>query len=82
MIRRHHRLNGREFEQAPGDSEGQGSLADCGPWGHEESDMTQRLKKKQSVHCLKKKFSDVAQTIYMYFSATSQKLIRNTKLNS
>ena len=22
----HHRLNGQEFEQAPGDSEGQGSL--------------------------------------------------------
>ena len=26
MIGRHHRLNGREFEQAPGDGEGQGSL--------------------------------------------------------
>ena len=23
----HHRLNGREYEQIPGDSEGQGSLA-------------------------------------------------------
>ena len=27
-----HRLNGHEFEQAPGDSEGQGSLACCSPW--------------------------------------------------
>ena len=27
----HHRLNGREFEQAPGDGEGQGSLACCNP---------------------------------------------------
>ena len=27
----HHRLNGREFEQAPGDSEGQRSLVGCGP---------------------------------------------------
>ena len=26
MARWHHQLNGREFEQAPGDSEGQGSL--------------------------------------------------------
>ena len=28
----HHRLNGHEFEQTPGDSEGQGSLACCSPW--------------------------------------------------
>ena len=26
-----------EFEQTPGDSEGQGSLAYCSPWGHKES---------------------------------------------
>ena len=26
MVVRHHRLNGCEFEQAPGDGEGQGSL--------------------------------------------------------
>ena len=30
----HHRLNGHEFEQAPGDGEGQGSLAFCSPWVH------------------------------------------------
>ena len=29
-----HRLNGHEFEQTPEDSEGQGSLACCSPWGH------------------------------------------------
>ena len=29
-----HRLTQHKFEQAPGDSEGQGSLACCGPWGH------------------------------------------------
>ena len=32
MVGWHHRLNGHEFEQAPGDSEGQGSLACCSPW--------------------------------------------------
>ena len=37
----HHRLNGHEFEQAPGDSEGQGSLACCSPWDQKESDMTE-----------------------------------------
>ena len=32
----HHRLNAHEFEQVPGDGEGQGSLACCSPWGHKE----------------------------------------------
>ena len=32
-----------EFEQTQGDSEGQGSLAFCSPWGHKELDMTERL---------------------------------------
>ena len=36
----HYRLDGREFEQALGASEGQGSLACCSPWGCKESDMT------------------------------------------
>ena len=34
MIGWYHRLNGQEFEQSPGDGEGQGSLACCIPWGH------------------------------------------------
>ena len=33
MVGWHHRLNGHEFEQALGDSEGQGSLACCSSWG-------------------------------------------------
>ena len=39
----HHRLDGHEFEEALGDSEGQGSLACCRPWGHKELDMTEQL---------------------------------------
>ena len=38
-----HQLNGDELEQAPGDGEGQGSLVFCSPWGHKESDKTERL---------------------------------------
>ena len=34
MVGWHHQLNGYEFEQTLGDSEGQGSLACCSPWGH------------------------------------------------
>ena len=32
-----------KFEQTLGDSEGQGSLACCSPWGHKESDTTEKL---------------------------------------
>ena len=34
MVGWHHRLDGREFEQTPGDGEGQGSLVWCCSWGH------------------------------------------------
>ena len=33
MVGWHHRHDGREFEQAPGVSDGQGGLVCCGPWG-------------------------------------------------
>ena len=41
MVGWHHRLDGHKFEQAPGDSEGQGSLLCCSPWGYKESDTTE-----------------------------------------
>ena len=41
----HHHLYGPEFEQALGDGEGQGSPGCCSPWGHKESDTTERLNK-------------------------------------
>ena len=37
------------FEQIPGDSEGQGSLVCCSPWGHEVLDMTERLNNSKSM---------------------------------
>ena len=40
MVGWHHQLNEHEFEQTPGDGEGQGSLACCSPWGHKKSDAT------------------------------------------
>ena len=40
MVRQHHQLNGCEFEQTLRDSEGQGGLACCSPWGHKELDTT------------------------------------------
>ena len=38
MVGWHHQLDGHEFEQALGDSKGQGKLVCCSPWGCKESD--------------------------------------------
>ena len=38
----HHRLDGHEFEQAPGIGDGQGGLACCSPRGRRESDTTEQ----------------------------------------
>ena len=46
MVGWYHRLNGHEFEQAPGDSEGHGSLVCCSPWVHKELDTTWQPKGK------------------------------------
>ena len=43
MVGWHHRLNGHEFEQALGVDDEQGDLAGYSPWGHKESDTTERL---------------------------------------
>ena len=43
MVGWHHWLNGFEYEQSSGDSEGQWSLECYSPWGHKESDTTPRL---------------------------------------
>ena len=43
MVGYHHRLSGREFKQALGVGDGQGSLVCCSPWVA-ESDTTERLK--------------------------------------
>ena len=43
MVGRHHRLDGREFEPAPGFDDQQGSLACCRQWGCKELDTTEGL---------------------------------------
>ena len=44
-----------ELGQTSGDGEGQGGLARCSPWGHKESDTTERLNNNNSweTKCMK-----------------------------
>ena len=53
MVGWHHRLDGHESEQALGVGDGQGGLACCSPWGHKESDMTERL---NNITCRTKRY--------------------------
>ena len=44
----HHQINGHEFEQTPGDSEGEGSLESYSPWNDKVSDTTEGLNKNNN----------------------------------
>ena len=51
MVGWHHWLNGHEFEQTPGESEGRESLVRCRSWGHKESDTTEQQDSGTSATC-------------------------------
>ena len=46
MVGWHQQLNGHEFEQTPGDGEGQGSLECFSPWNRKDMGMTEQLNNK------------------------------------
>ena len=50
MVGEHHRLDGQESEQAPGEGEGQGSLVCCSPWGSKELGTTEQLNNKYPIN--------------------------------
>ena len=49
MVGWHHRFNGHELGQTPGESEGQGSQSCCSLWGRKESETTWRLNNNQNA---------------------------------
>ena len=61
MVGWHHQFNGHDLEQAPGDSEGQGSLACCSPWGCKELEQQQ----------LKNKISGRIVQVFIFFGGTN-----------
>ena len=50
MVGWRHRLDGLEFEQAPGVGDGQARVACCNPWGRKESDTTEQLNNNNPLH--------------------------------
>ena len=73
MVGWHCRLNGCEFEQAPGNCEGQRSLVCCSPWGHKESDMIEELKTTHlrrdfnKMECIQRKASENYNLLGVYY---------------
>ena len=49
MLGWHHQISEHELGQTPGDSEEQGSLACCSPWGRKELDTTEQLKNNNKM---------------------------------
>ena len=43
-------FSGNEVQQTQGDSEGQGSLVFCSPYGHKELDMTKQLNNNNNMY--------------------------------
>ena len=68
----HHRPDGHVFEQTPGDSEGQGSLACCHSWGCKELYMTEQLNNNkdcgiQSYHFMAKRWGKTGNMTHFLF---------------
>ena len=53
MVGWHHWLNGHEFEETPGPSEGQARLVCYSPWSHKVSDTTEQLNNNKSLKKIK-----------------------------
>ena len=51
MVGWHHRFNGHELGQTPGDGEGQGGLVSCGPWGPKDSNTIGQLNNNKVGIC-------------------------------
>ena len=59
MVVWYHQLNGYEFEQTPGDGEGQGSLECFSPWGCKELYTTEKLNNNKVNHWMATEVSKV-----------------------
>ena len=67
MVRWHHWFNWHEFEQTLGDSEGQGRLECCGPWGHKVGhDLVNEQQNMNNIQTRMKKWIKNAKTFYMW----------------
>ena len=69
MVGWHHQLNGHEFEQIPGSSEGRGSRACYSPWGSQwvRHDLATKQQQKESNRSSRKRKGNLTKTRILYF---------------
>ena len=70
MVAWHHWLNRHEFEQAPGDGEGQENLACCSLWGWIETNRTEWLNKSSNKHEEVEFWQMTWMTVYLSWSSS------------
>ena len=68
MVGWHHQLYGRDFEQSPGSSEGQGSLACCSPGGRKGLDTPECLNNYNNYNNNKNNFGSVHANLMQFSS--------------
>ena len=73
MVGWHHWLNGYEFEQTLGESEGQGSLTCCSPWGHKELDTTEWWTAPGQMLCLPSYLKQPKRYMRLWFPSPTQR---------
>ena len=78
MVGWHHDLSGPEFDQTPGDNEGQGSLVCCRPWSCKDLDTTEWLNntKRYKGYCDK-----VSIRLYYFYSSPTGLILDRLLLN-
>ena len=74
MVGWHHWLNGHEFGQTPGGSEGQGSLVCCSLQGHKELDTAEQLTKTTILWLF---YGYISRKMYHWQNDTYASMIQN-----
>ena len=81
MVGWNRQLNGQEFGWTPGVGDGQRGLACCSPWGHKESDMTERLNSHNMTTLWDSNYC-IIRLIFWFWLCLSCNLTRNNLYQS
>ena len=78
----HHQFNGHEFEQTPGDSEGQGSLVSYSPWGRKGLDTTLMAESEEELKSLLMKVKEESEKVGLKLNIQKMKIMASSPITS
>ena len=82
IVEYHHWHSGQEFEQTPGDSEGQGSLVCCSSWGHKELATTEWLNWTEVKEAIWKDYTLCNTTIWHSGKSKTMQTVKSLVVSS